>query len=211
VNQDDVLKYIREHRIVKIVQLSTYFQCSASTIFRKLRGNDYLTSYNFDRQYLTLSDIPEFDSYGLWEYQQARFSRYGGIRPTIESIVHFSKEGLSAGKINDILNLRVNNQLGLCVKEGRIVRKRYGRFQIYFSSNEQNLQQQINKRGKPRIKQPQSINVDIIIRILVAVIKNHDADIDHLMVTLHNEGVDIPRRMVKQVFDKYEIEKKGSP
>ena len=148
VYKEDMLRYVEDRKVVRIAEVMSYFGCSASTFFRKLRGIDYITSYNENGRFMTLLDVPSFDDNGLWEFEEACFSVHGGVRPTVEYIVNGSERGLSAGEINDILKTRVNNQLRLCIKEGRIVKKRYGQYQIYFSSAGSIQKSQMRKRDE---------------------------------------------------------------
>ena len=211
VLKEAVHEYIQKHKVVKTSKLATHFNCSTATIFRKLKGENSLASYNLDRQFLTLRDIPLFDNNGLWEYRGARFSKQGGVRPTLEYIVSKSGDGMSAGEINKILYLRTNNQLGLCVKEGRIIRKRYGRFQIYFSPDKQAQESQMEKREKRTPIRVPVINKDKIIEILVTIIRSRQTNVEKLLPILQKEGVDVNQKSLRWVFAKYEIEKKGSP
>ena len=47
---------------------------STSTILRKLRALEYLSSYSHRGSFYTLSSIPKFDEQGLWHHDKASFS-----------------------------------------------------------------------------------------------------------------------------------------
>ena len=56
---------------------------SRMSVFRRLRDMGYFTSYTHNGRYYTLADIPEFDEYGLWRYQEVGFSQHGTLRATV--------------------------------------------------------------------------------------------------------------------------------
>ena len=47
---------------------------SDATVFRKLEGLFYASSYSHRGSYYTLREIAEFDEYGLWSHRGVHFS-----------------------------------------------------------------------------------------------------------------------------------------
>ncbi len=220
ISKDDILKYIRDCKVVKLSDLVQHFHYCPSTIFKKLKNTNYLSSYNVNGQFLTLIDIPEFDKNGLWSYQKALFSRHGGVRPTIQFIVNKSKAGLSAGEINEILQIRANNQFQLCLKERRVRRRRYGRYQIYFSSNIADFKMQIEKREKLILPHseisktallpstsPMTIE-NVHFGFLAQLIMNGTIIADDIYAMLDGMGKPIERKKIKEIIVRYDLEEK---
>lgn len=222
VYKEDMLRYARNRKVVKIAEVMSHFDCSASTVFRKLRDDEnYITSYNENGQFMTLLDIPSFDGNGLWDYEGAYFSVHGGVRSTVEYIVNGSEKGLSAGEINDILKTRVNNQLKLCIKEGRIVRKRYGRYQIYFSSTDSIQQSQMRKQdrsiwlrsqrgNKERgFIEPELFEIEVVhFGYLAQLILSKTLTADDLFIMLNGMGKSIRQREIKEIILRYNLDVK---
>ncbi len=210
VERENVLNFIRADKVVKLSELTTHFNCSESTIFRKFEGSEYITSYNKNGQFITLQDIAEFDKNGIWMFKGAYFSIHEGVRPTINCLVDESKAGLSAGEINDMLNIRANNQLRLCVNEGKIIRERFGRNQIYFSTDEEIMKKQRNEREEmisviKKPTRPKYTNNKIIINILVAIIKHEETSPEKIVSILDSIGITVSEEAVQWVFEEFNL------
>ena len=144
----EIVDRIRRYKVIKIKQLIEELNCSAWTLFNKLKVCGYHTSYNFNGQYITLKEIPVFDENGIWKYRQARFSKWTNVEESISHIVNKSPKGLTPNEITEILQIRTHNQLLKCRKKGLVVSRRYGRNQVYFSADKSISKLQIEKRKK---------------------------------------------------------------
>ncbi len=142
----DIVDRIRMHKVIKIKQLIEELNCSAWTLFNKLKVYGYHTSYNFNGQYITLKEIPVFDENGIWKYGQVGFSKWTNVEESISHIVNKSPKGLTPIEITEILQIRTHNQLLKCRKKGLVVSMRYGRNQVYFSPDKSISKLQIKKR-----------------------------------------------------------------
>ncbi len=60
---------------------------SKRSLFRDLSSIGYLSSYSHAGRFYTLVDIPRFDNYGLWHYEQVSFSKNGTLKSTIHILV----------------------------------------------------------------------------------------------------------------------------
>ncbi|MGH3281423.1 MAG: hypothetical protein ACRDNW_20115 [Trebonia sp.] len=67
-----------------------------ATVFRKLAGLDYRTSYSDGGRYYTLDEIASFDALGLWSFRQVWFSRFGTLVATVEALVGAAEAGYDA-------------------------------------------------------------------------------------------------------------------
>jgi len=217
ISLDKITFEIKKQKVCKIKNLIYTLNCSVWTLFHNLKECGYYTSINFNRQYITLKDIPEFDVNGIWKYQGVLFSKWGNVEKTIIGIINMSPTGCSVNELANIFNMRIHNQLHRCVKAVRLVRVRYGRNQIYLSIDDKLQKKQkeeyerISKKQliEPSMK-PSYITNKIIIDILVAVIKYHTTTSEKIISILESEGTKVSERAIKWIFDKYEIEKKGS-
>jgi len=122
------------------------------TIFRKLADLQYLSSYSHRGKYYTLKPIAQFNDLGLWSYLSIRFSCFGNLIDTAETLVHRSQAGYSAAELKDILHVKTKHALIQLVRFGRLQRQQIGSTYIYMSAEDKFAQQQRNAR-KIMIKQ----------------------------------------------------------
>jgi hypothetical protein len=209
---DTIEKMLEEKKVMSIQQIIKRAGCSPRTFYRLLQNIDHYSSYNQLRKYVTLKETPQFDKLGLWENNGIFFSKWGGVQPTIKHIVEHSKMGLSAGQINNALKIRVNNQIRELVKQMEIAKKKFGQFQIYFSADPETKEQQIQQR-----KQAEEVKLEgtpatraQLIKILLTLIAHYKITAEALYTLLQEKGQKVPKRAIKWVFDKFQIEKKGS-
>ena len=216
VPPEKVVQYLRLHKVGQTSELAERFNCSKRTIFRILQTPGYLTSYNGNRSALTLSDIPEFNSNGLWDYQGFRFSRWRTLKKTIQHLVDNSEAGLSAGELRQLLHHdNIYHHVTSCVSGGIIFRDTGWTFPIYYSMDPQKgrNQREIRNRILQRLplRTPPYLSKDKIIQVLVVALKHHISSVEKIMPVLRSEGIHVTERSVKWIFEHYEIEKKGSP
>jgi len=211
--ENEVIEFLRQHKVLQTQNLAHRFHYSKRTIFRKLESHEYLTSYNKNSSGITLMEIPEFNTMGLWKYEDFMFSKLGTLKNTIPHVVEKSKAGLSAGELQHILQVQVYHHVSLCVYNGTIFRDTTWRYPIYYSikPDRREKQQKVRKLLMKEIMPPPipAISKDKIIKMLVIVVKYHITSIEKLMPKLESEGIKVSEKEVKWVFEKYEIEKKG--
>ena len=77
------------------------------TVFRRLRGIGYRSSYSHAGAYYTLADIPEFDEHDLWYFQHVGFSRHGTLKATARQLVETADDGRTHTELEQRLRVRV--------------------------------------------------------------------------------------------------------
>lgn len=207
-----VKERIKKLKVVKIKELAESLNCTVRTLFNKLERSMYYTSYNFNRQYISLKEIPIFDENGIWEYEQVRFSKWGNVEETIQNIVHRSSSGISAGEIADILQIQTHNQLLKCRRKEMLINKRYGRSQIYFSADKTKQKHQIEMRQTLMIESLKDIELQApstkaIIDILLVMVKHRENEPDKIVKILSTKGRRIKEGDIKWVINEYDIKK----
>jgi len=124
-------------KVMTIKELIKRMMVSEITVRRKLKKSGALTSFNRNGKYYTLPHIPVFDSYGLWNYKEIRFSRHGNMHQTIIQLVNQSLCGLHAGAIGELIGYPPHSLLNkLCAKSLIKREKLHGRY-VYFSIKDQ--------------------------------------------------------------------------
>ena len=208
----DVAKLFRTPRILTLDQLVRMVASSRATIQRRLDEHGYYSSYNHAGMFLTIPEVAEFDSRGLWFFKAARFSKHGNLRATVEHFVHSSDAGLKHAELASILGVRVHNPLFELVSDGSVARERLGGSYVYVTSKARTQKQQIKRRAellkeaeKPRPSSRQ------IIATLLALIADRDASPAEIATRCQRGGTSISRQVVEAIFEQYDLGKKRAP
>ncbi len=105
------------------------------TVLRKLKELTYITSYSHSGKYYTLQVIAKFNNDGLWSFNDVHFSKYDTLVNTIEEFVNQSSHGYSRNELEDILHVKVQEQLHQLFKIKKIHREKIDSYYVYFSSD----------------------------------------------------------------------------
>ncbi len=105
------------------------------TVLRKLKELTYITSYSHSGKYYTLQAIAKFNNDGLWSFNDVHFSKYDTLVNTIEEFVNQSSHGYSRNELEDILHVKVQEQLHQLFKIKKIHREKIDPYYVYFSSD----------------------------------------------------------------------------
>jgi len=204
INSKQVVNLMNDRIIITVNELAKDLKCSRNTIFNKLLEIEHITCYSHHRKYIALLQNAKFGKIGLWGYNGIWFSKWGGVKPTIEYIVNISENGLTTNEINQTLHIRANMQLGKLVKEEIIFRIKKGRNQIYFSAKETIRDIQIKKRQeiiKEDLKFQYPSNKKMI-QILLAIIEHYYATYNDLFNILQLKGIGVEKNFIEWLFNK---------
>lgn len=213
MKQNEVKKYLKaiygRVKVMTIKDLIKRMMVSEITVRRKLKKSGAFTSYNKNGKYYTLPHIPVFDSYGLWNYKDIRFSKHGNMHQTIIQLVNESRCGLHAGTIGELIGYPPHSLLNkLCAKSLIEREKLQGRY-VYFSMEEQLYKSQ---RDKYETVQEQYSEDDMpcttAVRLLIERIKRPKSNLSELARALRKENINISELQVKRFFEKHGLEKK---
>ncbi len=219
IKTESVIKLFENTPVITMEKLTAELNCSHMTVFRKLCELHYFSSYTHKGKYYTLIQVAHFNNNGLWEYQGIRFSLYGNLKNTVLQFVNDSQAGYSANELEKLLVVRVNNTLFSLVAEKQLVRDSYDRKYIYFSCDNETRKLQKEKREKtlldrksfvslPAAKVTQLPEDKDVIRILVLMIKNPDADPACIAKKLTQTGKPVDEASITAVWQHYDLLKK---
>lgn len=205
-----IIRAIQRKKIIAIDKLASLLNSSIKTARRRLKLWQAITSYNMNGRYYTLPDIPDFDSHGLWQYRQVRFSQYGNLKNTIIALVNQSKAGLDAAETSDQLGISVRSFLSSLQKHPEIKREKIQRRFVYFSAVQKDYIKQKERRcAMTRVKKlPSDIEA---IAILVETIKNPDLSIDQLALKLQQNNYRISSESIQNLFSYHGLSIKKTP
>jgi hypothetical protein len=204
------IRAIHQKKIIAIGKLASLLNSSIKTARRRLKLWQAITSYNMNGRYYTLPGIPDFNSYGLWEYRQVRFSQHGNLKNTIIALVNQSKAGLDAAEASDILGISVRSFLSSLQKDPDFKREKIqGRF-VYFCARKTDYVKQKEYRCAMTrtIQLPSDIEA---IAILVQTIKNPALSIDQLADKLQQNNYWISSESIENLFSYHGLSIKKMP
>lgn len=189
---------------------------SRMTVLRNLKEIGYITSYNHNGKYYALLEILNFNESGIFDYNGILFFRNGGIQKLVIKEIDSSEKGYMAEELSNKIRTRVSNQLHQFVKKGLINRRKYADFYVYYSIDEVIQQKQVTNREKElkltSTKEDSEISAEKkTIRILLEIIQNPNVEPNKIGKRLREEGLKISDSFIQDIFEKYDIQKKGSP
>lgn len=204
------IRAIHQKKIIVIDNLASFLNSSIKTARRRLKLWQAITSYNMNGRYYTLPGIPDFDSHGLWEYRQVRFSQHGNLKNTIFALVNQSRAGLDAAEASDLLGISVRSFLSSRQKHADFRREKIqGRF-VYFSDAQKDYikQKEFRDAMTRTIKLPSDIEA---IAILVETIKNPHLSIDQIAGKLQQNNYRISSESIENLFSYHGLSIKKMP
>lgn len=133
---EDLRSFLSRHLIASLGELKGAIGSPAtSTVLRKLRELDYLSSYSHRGSYYTLPSIPKFDERGLWHHLSVGFSKHGNLIATCEVSVEQSRAGLSAGQLDELLGVECKRALNQLYHDRKITRCKFDGVYVYLAKD----------------------------------------------------------------------------
>ena len=196
-----------------IVDLETLFHTldttSRMSVFRKLKKTGYLSSYTHRGSYYTLTDIPDFDEYGLWFHQGVGFSRAGTLKATLVGTVDASEAGHTHRELEALLRIRVQNTLVQLIREQLIGRERIEKLYLYVSAKVKRAATQVAKRRKRMAAAGEELTLpdDTVIDVLLEVVRAGEVVIAPAVAAerLRARGVLVTAAQAEQVYSHHGI------
>jgi len=148
---DIVRSLLQRQKIATLAELKESLETSATmTVFRKLRGLGYRTSYSHRGKYYTLLNIPKFDEQGLWSCRAVWFSRDGNLLATTQRFVEEASAGFTAGELSALLQVEAKEALLHLYRQRRIDREEIGGLYVYLSREPGMRRNQSMRRQEPQ-------------------------------------------------------------
>lgn len=205
----DVVDTFRAPRVLTLEQLCGRLRSSRSTVLRRLDEHGYYSSYNHSGRFLTVEEVADFDSRGLWVWKTARFSRHGNLKQTVNFFVENSPQGITHEELATLLGVRAHNPLLELIQEKKIRRERLGPTFVYLSRKTSLRTKQVRRRKslltQPKKPRPSSRQ---IIATLLQLIQDPVASRPQIVLRCQRSGVPISRELVDAIFQTYDLDKK---
>lgn len=200
-------RMFRKYKVLTLKQVAKEHDCSIRTIQRQFAELDILRSYNKNSRYYTLPEIPTFNDYGIWCYQDILFSKYGDLRQTVRHAILSSENGLNGNEIGNIVQLLPRSFLHHFQKMEGIFREKHDGVYIYFSNDLTTYAMQKNNRA--RATDIKKISDAVVIKILVAYIKHPELTEEKLSSLLKKEhNLYVSPSMITSLFEVHGLLKK---
>jgi hypothetical protein len=215
--EQKIVDWMRKRKVATMRHLRHQFQVSHMTVFRALKKQGYLTSYNHNASYYTLAEVPEFDDWGLWAYRHVRFSRFGTLWNTLVALVQRAPAGLTCEELEDRLQTRVANLLSRLVHHGRLHCQRLqGRQVVYLACEREHGRQQWEQRQQQlrttaaarQVGLPANCSPSLVINVLRQMIVAPDDGPESWARRLRSQGQTVTAKQIRQVQDHYGLKKK---
>ena len=186
---------------------------SRTTIFRILKAVGYLTSYSHAGRFYTLQRIPKFDRWGLWNWQDVRFSSRGTLRATSVYLIEESAAGQTHEELERRLGLRVHDTLRSLVGAELITRERFDDLYLYLSADRKKAAGQLAARRALQVPAPAAalpLDPLLVIDILVQAIHHPREEAATIAGRLRAAGRAVSARQAEEVFQAYGVKKTAS-
>jgi len=205
-------------RRTPIAQLDALYRAlktrSRMSVFRRLSLLGYLTSYTHTARYYTLREIPQFDEFGLWHYGGVGFCRAGTLKAAVAELVEKSEAGRTHREVQDMLRVRVRNELLNHVRAGQMGRRLLDdKHWLYVSAEPARAAKQWARRqaqGERAAEALGPLTSAVTIEVLVEVLLASRVHVSPQEVAgrLSRRGVTVALQQVEWVFERYDLGKK---
>jgi len=183
---------------------------SQRSIIRDLVSVGYLASYNHAGRFYTLTDVPQFDTDGLWQHQGIFFSRHGTLKATVRHLVQTADAGQTHPELQQRLHVRVYNTVLDLVRRNEIAREELDKLFLYVHVEPEVRMNQITKRRQQMEDRPPDppLGPYEIIEVLLYVIRFGERKPEQVFSHLRDKGLGVSIEQVEAVFDCYDLDKK---
>ena len=127
---EKVVALLNEQQVATMPQLKAALGTAvAATVFRKLAGLPYHSSYSHRGAFYTLDSVARFDRQGLWSHGEIHFSRHGTLLDTAAALVTAAPAGFLADELSAVVRVAAKDALRQLVEARRLSRQEWqGRF-----------------------------------------------------------------------------------
>ena len=206
-----IVQIFRTHKVLTKEEALRACGCKTMTLWKALRAHGYLTSYNCNATYYTLSDIPAFDEWGLWAYREARFSQWGSLSRTVDQLIERSPTGHTAKDLSALLGINVAPELSRLHRLRRVQREKVGSTFVYVASDHQQQQAQVMARRVELERAAEQARLpppEVMIAVLVELVHHPGAPVHTLGRRLRRRRVPITDQDVRKIMAQYDLEPK---
>ncbi len=207
--QDRLVLLFDQKKCWTIEELTHSLNYSTISIRRFLKDIGYYSSFTHNSMWYTLHSIPSFNRRGLWFYQNIGFSKHGNLKQTIFNFVSKSPQGLTAKDLFEILLIPCHPVLSQMYKKNQIDRFNTQRGFVYLSIDDRKRQRQFNLLQSQlfTVKEPESLNAQAAVSVLVEHIKHPKASVVELSKAVEKREVKASPEAITVLFKEHDLKK----
>ena len=211
-SENALRSFFRKHYTAEISELFRLLETqSRMSVFRRLKAIGYRSSFNHAGRYYTLTNVPQFDQWGLWFHRNVGFSCAGTLKATVVELVGGSATGMTPKELLALLKLPVANTLYNTLHElrqGAVIRRQVlAGCHIYLSADPERADEQLLKRHQLPSSGGQISN-ETVIAVLVEALQSAKVLITPSVLAsrLAARGVVVTAVQVERIFTQYGLE-----
>ncbi len=178
-SQKALQRLFRKQEVVELVDLCQVLETrSRMSVFRRLKGQGYLSSFTHAGRHYTLPGVARFDDWGLWFHHDVGFSRAGTLKATVLQLIENSLEGMTPKELFTLLRLPAGNTLYNTLHELRgtnsLRRQRIAGRSLYFSGDPIRAEKQLTHwqhDGSRETTPRQQVSSETVIIVLVEALR----------------------------------------
>jgi len=207
--QDRLVLLFDQKKCWTIEELTHSLNYSTISIRRFLKDIGYYSSFTHNSMWYSLHSIPSFNKRGLWFYQDIGFSKHGNLKQTILNFVSKSPQGLAAKELFEILLIPCHPVLNQMYNKNQIDRFNTQRGFVYLSIDDKKRQRQLDRLQSQlmKAKQPESLNAQAAIYVLVEYIRHPEASIAELSKAVEKREVKASPEAITMLFKEHDLKK----
>ncbi len=207
-NIDRTMRKFISTQIMTLSKLETLLSCSQRSVQRYLSKWGSLRSYNYNGKYFTLPGIANFDSFGIWQYQDIGFSRFGNLKDTVVQLISNSPAGLTVTELGQILRVNAHSFMSQFCVDPRLKREKWKGRWVYFCAEYDSWISQKQERFTGQAVSVFPSDAQAVI-ILVTILKNQKSTIMELVRIMDKEHKSISVTMVERLLEHHGLVKKN--
>ncbi len=186
---------------------------SLRTLRRRMKDCKVISSYNANSSFYTLPSLVDFDSQGLWHYQNASFSIWGSLATTIKHLVDNSSAGYTAAELSGILHVKTDDFLRILAKKNKVDKVRPVFLTIYVAIDNKISRKQIQNRTRlssetaaAKSKLPRNTE-QIMILTEIILTENLTVDAGEICRRINKKGHKLNSEQIDNVINYYGLKK----
>lgn len=211
--QKIIKNFIRANTVQSFRQIFKQVDCSEVTLRRDLHQINCITSYSHQGKFVTLNDIPVYNEYGIWFYQEIGFTKHRNSLELIVQLINSSKDGYTREQLQEILKIQIFQQIQILLRQEKLHRVKIGNKYKY-------LPEALAKNSKTRLRLLSTDSVEEyydarvsssdLVALLKAVLveKKITIDVQSLKNFAQKYCLKIPLKKIEQLLLKFNLTEK---
>ncbi|MBC8485034.1 MAG: hypothetical protein ISS17_09355 [Bacteroidales bacterium] len=206
-----IIYFIEDFPVQTFDELKIKSGCQSRTLQRKIKSGNLLASYNKNARFYTVPNLCHFNHYGIWNFEQILFSKYGNLFETIIALIDKSLEGYTSKELSIIIEVKADDALRVLWLKERLRRQKTGSNNVYFSIQEDLFMLQLSAREQQSSSTVQTLalpDYQRTIAVLVEIILQDSIVAEKLQQGVVKRNVEISIAGIQSVIEHYQLKKK---